>query len=153
MTSTCAFQLHQQLVEDSFILGEFELSYLLLINDTQFPWCVLVPKRANITEIYQLTEGEQAQFWAESGLLSQVLMEVFKGDKLNVAAIGNLVPQLHLHHVVRYKNDPCWPAPIWGKLPMKSYQVEKVAEIQQKLVEKLPNLKLKKIKICEKKKK
>ncbi|WP_444995464.1 HIT domain-containing protein [Aliikangiella sp. IMCC44359] len=153
MTNSNVFQLHQQLVEDSFILGEFELSSLLLINDIQFPWCVLVPRRANITEIYQLSECEQALFWTESSLLSKVLMDIFGGDKLNVAAIGNLVPQLHLHHVVRYKKDPCWPAPIWGKLPMKSYQAEKVAEIQQKLAEKLPNLKLKQIKVCEKKKK
>jgi diadenosine tetraphosphate (Ap4A) HIT family hydrolase len=136
------FELHPRLKADSYGLGDLPLSRLLLINDTQFPWFVLVPRRDNIKEIYQLAEKDQIQLWQESSSLSQTIMALFQGDKLNVAAIGNLVPQLHLHHVVRFKNDLCWPAPIWGKLPMVAYEVGIVSDLQQKIAEKMADLRL-----------
>ncbi len=115
------FQLHPQLQQDCFILGKFELCQVLLVNDSQFPWFILVPQRENISEIYQLTVEDQIMLVRESSYLAQKLATIFSADKLNIAAIGNLVPQLHLHHVVRYQTDKAWSAPIWGKFAAVPY--------------------------------
>jgi len=115
------FQLDPRLDSDSFTLGQFELCQLLLMNDSQYPWFTLVPMKPDVCEIYQLSPKDQTQLWLESRILSQVVMGHFDGDKLNVAAIGNIVSQLHLHHVVRFSNDASWPKPIWGQLPMVAY--------------------------------
>lgn len=123
------FELHSQLKKDSIIIGKFSLSLLLLINDSQYPWFVLVPERINITEIYQLSESDQVLLQRESSLLASTLANCFKADKMNIAAIGNLVSQLHIHHIVRYKNDIAWPAPVWGKydaVPYTDQQLEKI---------------------------
>lgn len=140
LKETKDFVLHAQLEQDSFHVGQFELCELRLINDSQYPWCLLIPKRADIQEVYQLSQTEQAKLWQESAILSRNIQTLFKGDKLNIAAIGNMVPQLHLHHIVRYKTDPSWPKPVWGQLPLKPYsQKEKQARIAL-LKEALPNL-------------
>ncbi len=108
------FKIHHQLGNDCFDLGELELCRLLLMNDSRYPWFILVPQRSDITEIYQLSEPDQIQLNKENIYLSKKLAEEFSADKMNIAALGNVVPQLHIHHVVRYKNDHTWPAPIWG---------------------------------------
>lgn len=108
------FQLHPRLEQDCKEIGRFKLSRLLLMNDSQYPWCILVPEREDISEIYQLTTSDQQQLQQESCLLSEKMAELYDADKMNVAAIGNMVPQLHLHHIVRYRTDPAWPAPVWG---------------------------------------
>lgn len=115
------FNLHPQLASDGIVLGNFKLSKLLLSNDAQYPWFILVPRREAITEIYQLSPEDRAQLLNESCVLSAVLSEVFAADKLNIAALGNMVSQLHVHHIVRYRDDPAWPAPVWGKLPAVAY--------------------------------
>ena len=115
------FQLHPQLQKDCFVLGKFELCQVLLMNDSQFPWFILVPQRDNIREIYELTDAEQIMLIRESSYLAKKLAEIFNADKLNVAAIGNIVPQLHLHHVVRYENDKAWATPVWGKFAAVPY--------------------------------
>jgi len=94
------------------------------MNNAHAPWVVLVPRRANIREVYQLKQADQTQCHLESVSIAKMMMELFEGDKLNTGAIGNLVPQLHLHHVVRYENDPCWPKPVWGNLPLQPYSNE-----------------------------
>lgn len=119
------FQLHAQLAADSIYVGDFPLCALRLINDVQYPWFVLVPRRSDITEIFELDEVDRAQLLKESCLLSQAIRDVFKADKLNVAALGNMVSQLHLHHIARYKGDPAWPAPVWGKLPAVPYDEDR----------------------------
>jgi len=111
------FQLHPRLAADGLVLGDFPLCRLLMMNDRQYPWFILVPRIAELTELHHLHSCELSQFWRESRQLSTALENAFHGDKLNVAAIGNLVPQLHVHHVVRYCDDACWPAPIWGQRP------------------------------------
>jgi len=116
--------LHPQLQKDCLILGRFELSYLLLLNDANYPWFILVPDREDITEIYQLSGSDRRQLWQESNDLSRHLMDQFTGDKLNIGAIGNLLPQLHLHHLVRYLTDPAWPAPVWGRTVAEAYSDE-----------------------------
>ncbi len=127
------FQLHSQLEKDCFILGEFELCQVLLMNDSQFPWFILVPKRADIREIYQLSADEQVILIQESSYLAEKLVTIFNADKLNIAAIGNIVPQLHLHHVVRYQTDKAWAMPVWGKFPATPYTEQQLNDLKAKL--------------------
>ena len=102
-------------------MGRFPLCHLLLLRDANYPWFVLVPDRDAISEIYQLSDEDQQQLLRESTMLSKALVAAFAPDKLNIAALGNVVSQLHVHHVVRYKTDPAWPAPVWGKVSAKAY--------------------------------
>ncbi|MGM0564035.1 MAG: HIT domain-containing protein [Pseudomonadota bacterium] len=118
------FTLDSRLADDSRVLGDFPLSRLLLLRDAQHPWFVLVPRRPGVSELYQLNESDREQFFRESLELGEQLMAAFDGDKLNVAALGNLVPQLHVHHIVRYRSDPAWPGPVWGAGPMRDYDSE-----------------------------
>ena len=126
--------LHPQLVKDTIIIGRFNLCILLLMNDANYPWFILVPDCENIQEIYQLDKKDQQTLLEESSQLSEVLTEKFSPDKLNIAALGNIVPQLHLHHIVRYTSDPAWPAPVWGKHPAIPYSEKALAEIKRKLL-------------------
>lgn len=115
------FQLHPRLQQDCFSVGRLALSQLLMMDDSQYPWFILVPRRPDITEIHQLAEADRQLLLTESCALAEKLQEIYRPDKLNIAAIGNLVPQLHLHHVARYRTDKAWPAPVWGKLPAQTY--------------------------------
>ena len=115
-------RIHTQLLQDCLLLGGFELSHLLLMQDANYPWFILVPDREGVSEIFQLSNEDQIQLTKESAVLSRVLAEQFTADKLNIAALGNIVPQLHIHHVVRYRHDPAWPAPVWGKLPAQPFK-------------------------------
>ena len=116
--------LDPQLAEDCFDLGRFRLCRLLLMNDRNFPWFILVPDRDGIREIYQLDGEDRRLLLDESCRLGEFLMEEFEGDKLNVAALGNQVPQLHLHHIVRFESDPAWPGPVWGTTSPLAYTEE-----------------------------
>lgn len=111
------FKLHQQLAKDTITLGHYPLCRLLLAKDGNYPWLILVPQVDQITEFHQLSPVQQSQFLIESNEISKVLVDKLQADKINIAAIGNMVPQLHIHHVARYKTDPSWPKPIWGQLP------------------------------------
>ena len=124
---------HAQLLSDCLVLGRFNLCHLLLVEDANYPWFILVPDRDSSEEIYQLSSEDQVQLLVESSLLGERLMQVFKGDKLNIAALGNQVPQLHLHHIVRYKTDPAWPAPVWGKVASKPYSESEITDLLSKL--------------------
>ncbi|PKH06872.1 HIT domain-containing protein [Moritella sp. Urea-trap-13] len=111
------FILHPQLAVDTVLLGEFPLCQVLLANDGNFPWLILVPKVNGITEFHDLTDEQQLQFLSESNAISKLLKDGLSADKINIAALGNMVPQLHIHHVARFKEDACWPKPIWGQIP------------------------------------
>ena len=132
------FNLHPRLAQDSIVIGEFDLSLLLLSRDGNYPWCILVPKREDVYEIHHLSEEEQLQLIRESCRLSEVMTSVFDADKMNVAALGNVVRQLHIHHIARFTDDPAWPQPIWGKLPAKEYTAddffERIKRLQNALV-------------------
>jgi diadenosine tetraphosphate (Ap4A) HIT family hydrolase len=108
------FELHPQLAADCEWIGDLSLNRVLLVNDKNYPWLILVPMRENIREIFQLTEADQCQLLIESSAVSKLMYEHFKAEKMNVAALGNMVPQLHIHHVARYKDDIAWPGPVWG---------------------------------------
>ncbi len=131
------FILHPQLQKDCFLIGRFSLSRLLLMNDRQFPWFILVPERPDIDEIYQLSVTDRQLLQEESCFLAEVLAGLYQADKMNIAAIGNLVPQLHLHHVVRYRTDPAWPAPVWGKVAAVPYSGSEKQETMTRVREKI----------------
>lgn len=116
------FELHPQLAADTLTVGRLPLCRLLLMNDANYPWLILVPERPGVREIYELDAGDQQALLQESSQLGRALMELFCGDKLNIAALGNVVPQLHVHHVVRHHRDPAWPAPVWGRVPARPYE-------------------------------
>jgi diadenosine tetraphosphate (Ap4A) HIT family hydrolase len=125
--------IHPQLLSDCFVLGRFPLCHLLLAKDANYPWFILVPNRQDISEIHQLSALDQQQLIVESSALGQCLMTLLKGDKLNVAALGNMVPQLHMHVIVRYKTDAAWPGPIWGKVTSKVYDELELMELKAQL--------------------
>lgn len=123
------FALHPQLQQDCRPVGRFALSRLLLMLDANYPWFILVPARAAMTEIYQLDEPDRWQLAQESASLASAMARGFRAHKINIAALGNVVPQLHLHHIVRYRDDPAWPAPVWGKVPAQAYSAAKLAAV------------------------
>lgn len=135
MTST--FQLHPRLAQDCIVVGNFALCRLLLMNDSHYPWFILVPQRSNITEIYQLNALEQHLLIEESSYLAEQLVLLYHANKMNIATIGNKVSQLHIHHVVRYQNDVAWPEPVWAKFPALPYTEQQVtiqlARVRQQL--------------------
>ncbi|WP_165862857.1 HIT family protein [Vibrio sinensis] len=109
-----SFELHPQLAKDTTLIGHFPLCVALLSKDNAAPWVILVPKRENLKELHHLPMKEQQQFLLESQAVSQALEAIFCPDKLNLGALGNMVPQLHIHHIARFKDDVAWPGPIWG---------------------------------------
>jgi diadenosine tetraphosphate (Ap4A) HIT family hydrolase len=131
------FQLHPRLEQDCIAIGRFELCRLLMMNDSQYPWFILVPERTDLREIYQLSKADRQLLTEESSYLAENLALIFKADKMNIAAIGNMVPQLHIHHIVRYQTDKAWPAPIWGKFDAVPYTEQQIAEILAQTKEQL----------------
>ncbi len=125
--------LHPQLEQDCLVIGQFPLCKLLLLKDANYPWLILVPDREGISEIHQLDEADRQQLMRESCHLSAFLEREFQADKINIAALGNMVPQLHIHHIVRYRDDIAWPAPVWGAHPPKAYSKEALAECVSRL--------------------
>ncbi|HEX19601.1 MAG TPA: HIT domain-containing protein [Acidiferrobacteraceae bacterium] len=126
-------RLHPQLEKDCLLIGHFPLCHLLLMRDANYPWLILVPDREDINEIFQLSKSDQQQLMQESSILASVLVEQFQADKINIAALGNVVPQLHIHHIVRYKDDAAWPAPVWGAVATREYTEKGLVQIIKKL--------------------
>jgi len=114
MTSDSSFTLHKQLEADCEFIIDLALCRVLLLNDSNYPWALLVPRVSDATEVFLLPHADQIQITKESAMLGNAMNNLFKPDKMNIAALGNMVPQLHIHHIARYKNDAAWPAPIWG---------------------------------------
>ena len=123
-----SFQLHPNLKRDCVFVGSFELCQLLMMNDCQYPWFLLVPQKPDLTELYHLEKPDRQLLIEESSWLAENLALLYQADKMNIAAIGNLVPQLHIHHIVRYKNDKAWPAPVWGKFAAVPYTEQQMSE-------------------------
>jgi diadenosine tetraphosphate (Ap4A) HIT family hydrolase len=122
-----SFSLHPRLAADTVPVKRLALSRLLLMNDATWPWLILVPERVDIREIHQLAAGERVELIEEIAYVSQTMEQVFKPAKINVAALGNMVPQLHVHVIARFENDPAWPKPVWGAAPPAPYTEDALA--------------------------
>lgn len=132
------FALDQRLQQDTLVIGDFPLSRLLLSNDSNYPWFILVPRIDGISEVFQLGVADQQRLWQETTDLAQLLNEGLAADKMNIGALGNVVSQLHVHVIVRKRDDAAWPAPVWGKHPAKPYSDAQVEAIRARLRELLP---------------
>ena len=131
------FALHPQLAKDCHDLGRLALCRLLLMNDANYPWFILVPEREGVREIHELGDADRSRLWEESVLLARALVKGFAPHKLNIAALGNQVPQLHVHHIVRYTHDAAWPQPVWGRQPARPYygaEAEKLHTLMRELL-------------------
>ncbi|MGJ4946022.1 HIT domain-containing protein [Bradyrhizobium sp. HKCCYLS1011] len=121
-----AWSLHPQLAKDTIDIGDLPLSRVLVIKDANYPWMLLVPRREGAVEIIDLDEVAQAQLMTEIARVSRALKDITKCDKLNVAALGNMVPQLHIHLIARRTSDAAWPRPVWGVAPPLPHDAEEV---------------------------
>ena len=121
-----AWSLHSRLKEDTIDIGDLPLSRVLVIKDAHYPWLLLVPRRDEIVEIIDLDEVEQAQLMAEVSRAARALKDITKCDKLNIAALGNMVPQLHVHVIARRTGDAAWPRPVWGVVPPLAHDAAEV---------------------------
>ena len=115
------FTLHEQLQKDCTVIGELSLSTLLLMNDANYPWFVLVPRREQVREWYELSVHDQQQLLQETNRLAAYVQQTTLAKKMNMGALGNMVPQLHVHVIARFEHDAAWPAPVWGKVSAKPY--------------------------------
>ncbi|MDZ3993575.1 HIT domain-containing protein [Pseudomonas sp. Teo4] len=127
------FVLDSRLQQDSLVLGDFPLSRVLLSKDANYPWFILVPRRVGVSELFDLSQEDQAQLWTETTYLAEMLKGEFAADKMNVATLGNVVSQLHMHVIVRQHGDAAWPAPVWGKVPALEYTPDQLDAIRQRL--------------------
>ena len=132
-----AFTLDRQLERDALPAGELPLCRVLLMNDANYPWLILVPRRPGVSEIIDLDDDAQTQLTAEIVQVSHALKTITACDKLNVAAIGNVVAQLHVHIVARFRGDIAWPKPVWGAVPAKPYDTAARTALLASLQERL----------------
>lgn len=108
------FTLHERLRQDTVEVASLRLSLVLLMDDSSFPWLVLVPRRGSVREVHELSAGDRAVLIEEVAAASRVVERLYRPHKINIGALGNLVPQLHIHVVGRYGGDRAWPGPVWG---------------------------------------
>ncbi len=123
------FVLHERLAADCKHVGDLPLCRLLLMNDQHYPWFILVPRIAGVREAFQLSPEQQLQLSKESNSLSEAMALALRADKMNVAALGNMVPQLHVHHIARFTNDAAWPKPVWGVVDAVAYSEESLQSL------------------------
>ena len=126
------FELHPQLLADCHLVGRLTLSHVLLQRNAALPWLILVPEvTADVRELYELDPADRRVLDAEIDVLARYLKRSLGAQKINVAAIGNIVPQLHIHVVGRHPADPCWPGVVWGNLPAgPAWSADQVEEIR-----------------------
>ncbi|MBU6140304.1 MAG: HIT family protein [Proteobacteria bacterium] len=133
------FALHPQLKADTHFVCDLPISSLLLMNDSNYSWLILVPRKPDLTELTDLSFDEQTKILREINLVAEILQKEFGAEKLNIAALGNVVSQLHIHVIGRKKNDATFPKPVWGNAPAKPYESAEAAALVQKLKSLLPN--------------
>ncbi len=127
------FRLDKRIEESSYLMAEWPLSQLVLSKNAAFPWFILIPRVNNAIELIDLTVDQQYLFLKESNSLSYWMKSYFLPIKLNVAAIGNIVPQLHIHHIARFEIDDAWPQPVWGHSAYKNYTEKDLSEIKRQV--------------------
>jgi len=128
-----SWSLHPQLAKDTVNIGDLPLSRVLVINDANYPWLLLVPRRPGVSEVLDLDEVELAQLWTEIARAGRALKTVTECDKLNIAALGNVVPQLHVHVIARRRSDAAWPKPVWGAVPPLDHDKDELERFIQAL--------------------
>jgi diadenosine tetraphosphate (Ap4A) HIT family hydrolase len=133
------FELHPRLTADTLPVCQLELCEVRLMNDRRFPWLILVPRVDDTTEVHQLEPPQQQQLIAESSRLGVILLDLSGALKLNLGALGNLVPQLHWHLVARRPEDPCWPGPVWGCGTAAPYADRDAAQLIERIRQAIDN--------------
>lgn len=129
-----AWHLHPQLADDTHPVAHWTLSELRLMDDANHPWLILVPRVEDAVELIDLTDTQQAELTREIAMASRALQVAFKPHKLNVAALGNLVPQLHVHVIARFEDDIAWPRPVWGMASAQPYSPEALVRRMERLL-------------------
>lgn len=129
------FTLHPRLAAAGVRVAESGLSLLLITNERRYPWLTLVPKAPGVHELHELDEDDRSRLLEESCAISRALTLDFRADKVNIASLGNVVPQLHVHHVARFLDDPAWPGPVWGHSPREPYTEEALASLRSRLAQ------------------
>lgn len=127
------FVLDTRLEQDTLLIGDFTLCRLLLMNDANYSWFILVPRLEEVSEVFQLGAADQQLLWQEMSAFAEIVKDTFGADKMNIATLGNVVSQLHVHVIARQRNDAAWPAPVWGRHPASAYSAEQVDAIKRKL--------------------
>lgn len=128
-----AFELDPRLQQDTHPIGENSLALLLLMNDRRYPWFIVVPRRENIVEWFDLPEQEQVQLHRDCVALGRCIQAAFDCQKINIAALGNMVRQMHVHVIGRHTSDPAWPGPVWGHSPASAYSPAELAQRKERL--------------------
>lgn len=128
------FEPDARLVADSHPVAELPLCQLRLMNDARYPWLVLIPRRPGVSEVFELDEADQRQLWREATAVGQALKAQLGGDKLNVANLGNVVAQLHVHLVLRRRDDDAWPGPVWGHGQATPYAPDAQAAMRDRVL-------------------
>lgn len=128
-----AFTLHERLAADTFLVADLPLCRVLLMNDARFPWLILVPRREDLRDFDDVSPSEKPNFHAEIDTASQVLRGMTSAEKMNVAALGNMVPQLHVHIIARFSGDPAWPGPVWGAGDAEPYEAGAARALAERL--------------------
>ena len=123
------FSLNERLEADTFLVTEFRLSSVRLMNDSRFPWVILVPRIAGAEEIFDLTRAQQTLLTEEVDGIARALSAICRPQKINIGALGNIVRQLHVHVIARFEHDEAWPGPVWGQGPAQAYTDEGAALI------------------------
>ena len=127
MENSESFTVHHRLKEDTIEIARLELSHVLLMKDSSFPWIVLVPQRQGVQEVYELSFEDRSLLIEEIAAASEIIQQLYSPDKINIGALGNLVPQLHIHVIGRFRTDRAWPGPVWGAGPARPYADEELA--------------------------
>ncbi|MGR4070211.1 HIT domain-containing protein [Halomonas sp. LR3S48] len=133
--------LDERLVRDSYPVTELPLCQLRLMDDTRFPWLILIPRRAEVSEVFDLDEADRQQLWREASEVGRMLKALSLADKINVANLGNVVSQLHVHVVARRRDDEAWPGPVWGQGQPQPYDMNGLAGMRDHLLARLDGLK------------
>ncbi|WP_419796553.1 MAG: HIT domain-containing protein [Terasakiella sp.] len=116
------FKLNDRIDNDTFEICKLSLCEVRLMNDANYPWVILIPMIEGLTELHHIPADQQAQLYSEINQVSLIMENLFAPKSLNVAALGNVVSQLHIHIIARFENDPTWPGPVWGQHPARPYE-------------------------------
>ena len=129
------FRLHERLAAETLEAGRWPLCRILLMNDRAYPWLILVPERAGLKDLHDLDPADREGIMGEIAKASRALRQLHNPDKINVAALGNVVPQLHIHIIARFTTDPAWPRPVWGVRPPEPYEPAAARETLARLAD------------------